>query len=125
VPIHGLVLRNWFTEYCEIWGLGLDLIDANDPGALARAVVAGQTKLVWIATPCNSGWDIIDIAAAAQSAHAAGARLAVDSTSTKQRQLTPDCRFPSHCVEFWRPISRQNDAQVAFWTTGQSTNLNL
>jgi cystathionine gamma-synthase len=40
----------------------------------------GQTKLVWIETPANPTWVITDIAATAKLAHAAGARLAVDST---------------------------------------------
>ena len=41
---------------------------------------AGRTALVWIETPCNPTWDIIDIETAAAVAHGAGARLAVDST---------------------------------------------
>jgi cystathionine gamma-synthase len=36
--------------------------------------------MVWIETPANPTWDVTDIAAAAELAHAAGARLAVDST---------------------------------------------
>ena len=40
----------------------------------------GATKLVWIETPSNPLWTITDIAGAAEIAHAAGARLAVDST---------------------------------------------
>ena len=74
-------LRDWFLDFCPRWGLGLDLFDPADPGALARAVRPGETKLVWIETPCNPTWDVIDIAAAAEAAHAAGALLAVDSTA--------------------------------------------
>ncbi len=73
-------LRKWFAKFCDQWGLGLDLFDAADPGALEKTVIKGKTKLVWIETPCNPSWDIIDIAAAAEIAHAADARLAVDST---------------------------------------------
>jgi len=73
-------LRNWFVKYCDLWGLGLDLFDAADPDALAIIVKKGKTKLVWIETPCNPSWDIIDISSAADIAHQAGARLAVDST---------------------------------------------
>jgi cystathionine gamma-synthase len=40
----------------------------------------GTTKLVWIETPANPLWGITDIAGAADIAHRAGARLAVDST---------------------------------------------
>ena len=73
-------LRNWLVKFCDIWGLSMDLFDAADPNALADTVGKAKTKLVWIETPCNPSWDIIDIAAAADIAHRAGARLAVDST---------------------------------------------
>ncbi len=75
-------LRNWMVKFCDKWGLGLDLFDAADPDALANTVIKGKTKLVWIETPCNPSWDVIDIAAAADIAHGVGARLAVDSTVT-------------------------------------------
>ncbi len=39
-----------------------------------------RTKLVWLETPANPTWVVSDIAAAAEIAHAAGAKLAVDST---------------------------------------------
>lgn len=73
-------LRNWLVKFCHKWGIDLDLFDTADPDALATAVRKGKTKLVWIETPCNPSWDVIDIAAAADIAHGAGARLAVDST---------------------------------------------
>jgi len=44
------------------------------------ALQAGRTKLVWIETPANPLWTVTDIAATAALAHAAGARVAVDST---------------------------------------------
>ncbi len=31
-------LRNWLITFCDNWGLGLDLFDASDPGALAKTV---------------------------------------------------------------------------------------
>jgi cystathionine gamma-lyase len=43
------------------------------------AACAGAT-LVWVETPANPALDICDIAAVADAAHAAGARLAVDNT---------------------------------------------
>ncbi len=74
-------LRAWLVGFCAQWGLRLDRFDAADPAALGRAVRPGETKLVWIETPANPTWEVTDIAAAAATAHAAGARLAVDSTS--------------------------------------------
>lgn len=73
-------LRNWLVSFCNKWGLGLNLFDPGDPLALARTIRPGTTKLVWIETPCNPTWDVIDIRAAADVSHSAGARLAVDST---------------------------------------------
>jgi len=73
-------LRNWLLKFCDHWGLGLDLFDAVDPDALTNTVRKGKTKLVWIETPCNPTWDVVDIAAASEIAHEAGAWLAVDST---------------------------------------------
>jgi len=73
-------LRDWLIAFCRDWGLGLDLFDPADPEALSAALRPGETQLLWIETPCNPTWDVIDIAAAAETAHAAGARLAVDST---------------------------------------------
>lgn len=73
-------LRSWLVGFAGQWGLGLDIVDMRDLEALRRAVVPGRTKLVWAETPGNPLWHITDIAAAAEIAHAAGARLAVDST---------------------------------------------
>ncbi len=73
-------LRNWMVRFCDHWGLGLDLFDASDPDALANTIKKGGTKLVWVETPCNPTWDVIDIAAAAEIAHGIGAQLVVDST---------------------------------------------
>jgi len=56
------------------------LFDATEAGALEQTVGTAETALVWIESPCNPTWDVIDIAAAARTAHDAGARLAVDST---------------------------------------------
>jgi cystathionine gamma-synthase len=73
-------LRNWMVEFCAHWGIELDQYDPADPDHLASSVKTGKTTLVWIETPSNPTWDIIDIAAAAELAHNAGARIAIDST---------------------------------------------
>ena len=44
-----------------------------------RAALPGAT-LVWVETPSNPGLDVLDVAALAAEAHAAGARLVVDNT---------------------------------------------
>jgi cystathionine gamma-synthase len=73
-------LRKWLTGFGRERGLVVDLVDAGDLAALGAAIRRGKTRLVWIETPANPTWAITDIAAAAELAHGAGARLAVDST---------------------------------------------
>ncbi len=73
-------LRNWLTGFARQWGLAVDLVDTDRLDDLRAAMRPGKTKLVWIETPANPTWVVTDIAAAAEIAHAAGARLAVDST---------------------------------------------
>ncbi|MEL6871130.1 MAG: aminotransferase class V-fold PLP-dependent enzyme, partial [Pseudomonadota bacterium] len=73
-------LRNWLVDFCQQWGLTLSLFDAADPEALAATLDGRTADIVWIETPTNPTWQIIDIRAAADVAHQAGALLAVDST---------------------------------------------
>src|SRR5712691_7483094 len=73
-------LRNWLKSSAAERGLVIDFVDASATDALAAAVQPGRTKLVWIESPANPTWAITDIAAAAEIAHGANARLAVDST---------------------------------------------
>jgi cystathionine gamma-synthase len=73
-------LRHWLTTFARDWGLDVELVDMSDADALRGAMKPGKTKLVWAETPSNPLWNITDIAAAADIAHEAGARLAVDST---------------------------------------------
>ena len=60
-------------------GLTLALYDPGAAESLGSAVVDG-TRLVWVETPANPTWEVIDIAEAANAAHRAGAILCVDST---------------------------------------------
>jgi cystathionine gamma-synthase len=73
-------LRNWLAGFATQWGLEVEFVDADRSGAIASAVKAGITKLVWLETPANPTWCITDIAQAAEVAHKAGALLAIDST---------------------------------------------
>jgi cystathionine gamma-synthase len=73
-------LRNWLATFAANWGLAIDFVDMRDVNAIRAAVQPGRTKLVWAETPANPLWHIVDLAAAAEIAHSAGARLAVDST---------------------------------------------
>ncbi len=72
-------LRTWLEDFCARWQIGLDLV-APAATALRAAIRPGRTKLVWVETPSNPTWEVVDIAAAAEAARAHGARLVVDST---------------------------------------------
>ena len=82
-------LRHWLTTEAVRWGLAVDFAETDDLDALRAAVVPGRTRLVWIETPSNPLWTITDIAAASAIAHAAGARLAVDSTTASPVHTRP------------------------------------
>ncbi len=72
-------LRNWLLTEGKHWGLAVSFVDMTDLNA-TKAAVTPRTKLIWAETPANPLWSITDIAAVAQIAHKAGAKLAVDST---------------------------------------------
>jgi cystathionine gamma-synthase len=81
--------RNWLAGEATRWGLTVTFVETDNLDALAAAVQAGRTRLVWIETPSNPLWTITDIAAAAAIAHRAGARLAVDSTAASPVHTRP------------------------------------
>lgn len=61
------------------FGIAVTKVNLSDLDAL-QAALRPETRLVYAETPCNPLLRLTDIAAVAQIAHAAGARLAVDST---------------------------------------------
>ena len=73
-------LRHWLMTFATHWGLQVEFIDMSSTADIQAALRPGKTKLVWVETPANPLWTITDVAATAAMAHAAGARLAVDST---------------------------------------------
>ncbi len=78
VMYHGA--QDWLRRISEKRQISLTLFDAAEPGALKKAVRPGETTLVWIESPVNPTWDVIDIAEAAEIAHGVSATLAVDGT---------------------------------------------
>ncbi len=82
-------LRKWLQGFCQDFGIALDLVDAEQPGAIQAALRPGETRIVWIETPSNPMWEVVDIAAAADAAHGAGAKLVVDSTVATPVQSQP------------------------------------
>ena len=82
-------LRRWMAEDAARAGIRVDFVEMDDLAALRAAVRPGRTKLVWAETPSNPLWTITDIAGAAEIAHAAGARLAVDATASGPLHTRP------------------------------------
>ena len=78
IMYHGA--QDWLRHIAEKRNISLSLFDATDSRALRRAIIPGKTAIVWIETPINPTWDVIDIADAAEAAHHAGAILGVDCT---------------------------------------------
>jgi len=77
VMYHGAI--DWLKRLEAKRGIKVRFFDQADEKALKTAITP-DTKLVWIETPSNPSWDVVDIKAAADAAHAVGARLVVDST---------------------------------------------
>lgn len=69
------LLRDVFAA----WGLEHSIVDMTDLGAVERAL-RPNTRLVWVESPSNPLLRITDIAAVAELAHGAGARVACDNT---------------------------------------------
>lgn len=97
VMYHGA--KQWLQRLERLGRVELTLFDVTDPDGLLRATQPGLTDLVWIETPVNPTWDVIDIRAAASVAHGAGATLAVDATvtpvTTRPIELGADLTFHS------------------------------
>lgn len=74
-------VRKWLDDFAGRFGLALEYVDTGDLDAVRRAVRPGETRLIWAESPANPTWEVADIAALAEIARGAGARLAVDSTA--------------------------------------------
>lgn len=70
----------WLRRIAETRGIAVTFVDVTETGALEAAVQSKPTAMVWVEVLANPTWDVVDIAAAAQVARAAGAVLAVDCT---------------------------------------------
>ncbi|MFI5793274.1 cystathionine gamma-synthase [Streptomyces sp. NPDC051677] len=68
-----------FAKVVARWGVEWSVADTGDASAV-RAAITPKTKAVWVETPSNPLLGITDIAAVAQVARDAGARLVVDNT---------------------------------------------
>lgn len=75
----------WLHRLADRRGIEVSFFDGFRNDGIAALVRPGQTRLIWIETPANPNWDVIDIAGVATIARDTGARLAVDCT------VSPPC----------------------------------
>ncbi|MFE2991919.1 cystathionine gamma-synthase [Streptomyces sp. NPDC059262] len=68
-----------FAKVVSRWGVEWSVADTSDPASV-RAALTPKTKVIWVETPSNPLLGITDVAAVAQVAREAGARLVVDNT---------------------------------------------
>ncbi|GAA5079719.1 methionine gamma-lyase [Roseibacterium beibuensis] len=61
------------------WGVTITHVDMTDPENLRNAL-SERTRVVYFETPANPNMRLVDIAATAEIAHAAGATVVVDNT---------------------------------------------
>jgi cystathionine gamma-synthase len=112
-------LRRWLGDLATRGGISVDFVDTTSLDRLREAMVPGRTKLVWIETPGNPLWPITDIAAAAEIAHAAGARLVVDSTAATPvltRPLSLGADLVMHSATKY--LNGHSDVMAGSLTTG-------
>jgi cystathionine gamma-synthase len=69
-----------FSRVYEPKGYRFTFLSADGFGGGLAEALREPTALVWVETPTNPLLNVVDIAAAAEAAHASGALLAVDNT---------------------------------------------
>jgi cystathionine gamma-synthase len=67
------------SKVLEPWGLSYSIVDMTDLDDL-RERLREETRIVWFETPSNPLLRIVDVAAVAEIARGAGARVVVDNT---------------------------------------------
>src|SRR5947208_10851912 len=77
--VYGGVYR-MFSQVYEPKGYFFDYIPAAEASTDLATHLDERTRLVWLETPTNPLLNIVDIRAAAEAAHAAGALVVVDNT---------------------------------------------
>jgi cystathionine gamma-synthase len=77
--VYGGVYR-MFSQVYEPKGYAFQFVPADEINTNLAAHLDERTRIVWLETPTNPLLNVIDIGAAAEAAHAAGAIVVVDNT---------------------------------------------
>ena len=85
------------------FGITTSFVDPRDPGAF-RAAIRPETRLVFAEILGNPGLEVLDVAAVAEVAHAAGLPLMVDATFATPylcRTIEHGCDIVMHSATKW------------------------
>ena len=77
--VYGGVYR-MFSQVYEPKGYDFEWVPAEELSANAAEYLDERTRMLWLETPTNPVLNIVDIRAAAEAAHGAGALVVVDNT---------------------------------------------
>jgi cystathionine gamma-synthase len=77
--VYGGIYR-MFSQVYEPKGYAFEFISAEEASTNLAAHLDERTRFVWLESPTNPALNVVDIAAAAEAAHAAGATVVVDNT---------------------------------------------
>ncbi len=82
VALRGLFRGNLkWTQFNLIpWGVQVDFVTNQDIEELEKALRPGKTKLVYLETPSNATFEVVDLEAAITAARDARATVVVDNT---------------------------------------------
>lgn len=84
------VTRKWLVGFGQEWGLKVTLVDdMNDLDNLEQAILPGKTKIVWVESPNNPYWDLVDIEAISEVSHKHNCKVIVDSTAATPVHCQP------------------------------------
>jgi len=121
------VLKHLYAK----WGVAATFVDMTKLDEI-RAALRPTTRVVWIETPSNPLLRCVDIAAAAEIAHAAGASAVCDNTFASpalQRPLDLGCDLVMHATTKYlggrsdvlggAVVSKTDDARFAALRTAQ------
>ena len=121
------VLKHLYAK----WGVAATFVDMTKLDEI-RAALRPTTRIVWVETPSNPLLRCVDIAAAAEIAHAAGARAVCDNTFASpalQRPLDLGCDLVMHATTKYLGgrsdvlggaiVSKADDASFAALRTAQ------
>ena len=98
IMYHGA--QSWLRRISQQRNIGLTFFDPAKKGSIEDSIEPGKTAIVWLESPANPTFDVVDIKKAANVAHRAGAILGVDGTcgppvTTRPLDLGADLVFHS------------------------------